>query len=130
MIIDLDRKKCCCKLISFCWKETISTEINIGQLVNHGDAKKDDIWRSGFFPSKNIRGTPKYFPFMFLDVLAKTRQFGVYTFFLTCSAAEFQWTKIVQVVAHQWTKSNWWTSKSNGLEYKGKLFEKKSSYSS
>ena len=42
---------------------------------------------------------------MFLDVLAKTRQFGIYTFFLTCSAAEFQWTEIVQVVAHQyWQK--------------------------
>ena len=26
-------------------------------------------------------------------------QFGVYTFFLTCSAAKFHWTEIIQVVA-------------------------------
>ena len=36
---------------------------------------------------------------MLLNVLAKTRQFGVYTFFLTCSAAEFHWTETIQVVA-------------------------------
>ena len=32
----------------------------------------------------------------------KTRQFGVYTFFLTCSAAEFHWTETIQIVAHQY----------------------------
>ena len=39
---------------------------------------------------------------MLLDALAKTKQFGVYTFFLTCSAAEFHWTEIIQVVARQY----------------------------
>ena len=39
---------------------------------------------------------------MLLDVLAKTRQFGVYTFFLNCSAVEFYWTEIIQVVAHEY----------------------------
>ena len=39
---------------------------------------------------------------MLLDVLAKIRQFGVYTLFLTCSAAEFYWTEIIQVVACQY----------------------------
>ena len=38
---------------------------------------------------------------MLLDVLAKIRQFGVYTFFLT-SAAEFHWAEIIQVVACQY----------------------------
>ena len=37
-----------------------------------------------------------------LDVLVKIRKFGLYTFFLTCSAAEFLWTDIIQVVAHQY----------------------------
>ena len=42
---------------------------------------------------------------MLLDVLAKTRQFGVYTFFLTCSAAEFHWTEIIQVVDCQYRQT-------------------------
>ena len=37
-----------------------------------------------------------------LDVLAKIREFGVYAFFLICSAAEFYWTEIIQVVYCQY----------------------------
>ena len=40
-----------------------------------------------------------------LDVLAKNRQFGVYTFSLTCSAAEFQWSEIIPIVARQYRKT-------------------------
>ena len=47
-------------------------------------------------------GTPQYFYNILLDVLAKIRQFGVYTFFLTCSAAEFHWTEIIHIVARQY----------------------------
>ena len=50
---------------------------------------------------KSIRGTPQYFHEMMLDVLAKIRQFGPPTFFLTFSAAEFQWTDIIKIVAKQ-----------------------------
>ena len=57
-----------------------------------------------FSTFKNIRGTPQYFHNMLLDVLAKIRQFGVYTFFLTCSAAEFHWTEIIQVIFRQYGK--------------------------
>ena len=39
---------------------------------------------------------------MLLDVLAKIRQVGVCTFFLTCSAAEFNWIEIIQFFAHQY----------------------------
>ena len=39
---------------------------------------------------------------MLLDVFAKIRQFGVYTFFLTCSAAECYWTEIIQLFARQY----------------------------
>ena len=42
---------------------------------------------------------------MLLDVLAKTMQFGVQTFFLTCSAAEFHWNEIIQVVAGQYEEA-------------------------
>ena len=54
---------------------------------------------------KNIRGTPHYFHNMLLDVLAKIRQFGVYTFFLTCSAAEYHWTEIIQIVVWQYRET-------------------------
>ena len=39
---------------------------------------------------------------MLLDGLPRTRHFRVYTFFLTCSAAEFHWTEIIQVFAGQY----------------------------
>jgi hypothetical protein len=51
---------------------------------------------------KSIRGTPQYWHQMQLDMLAKLRQLGPYTFFITGSAAEFHWTEIIQVVARQY----------------------------
>ena len=51
---------------------------------------------------KKNRGTAHYLCNMLKDVLAKIRQFGVYTFFFTCSVAEFHWTKIIQVGAPQY----------------------------
>ena len=71
-----------------------------------------DIKNSTFFQSmisdaelfasfKSIRGTPQYFHNMMLDVLAKIRQYGPPTFFLTFSAAEFSWTDIIKIVARQ-----------------------------
>ena len=54
-----------------------------------------------FSPFKSLRGTPQYFHNMLLDGLARTRHFRVYTF-LTCSAAEFHWTEIIQVFAGQY----------------------------
>ena len=39
---------------------------------------------------------------MFLDALAKMRQFVLYTFFHTGSAAEFKWPYIIQVIARQY----------------------------
>ena len=40
---------------------------------------------------------------MLLDILAKIIQliWSIF-FFLTCSAAEFNWTEIIEVVAHQY----------------------------
>ena len=61
---------------------------------------------------------------MLLDVLFKIRQFGVYTFFLTCSASEFHWTEIIQIVACQYgetltdeeVNSIDWSTKANHLK--------------
>ena len=70
--------------------------------MNHDSVRRMISDEQIFSSFKNISGTPQYFHNMLLDVLAKTRQFGVYTFFLTCSAAEFHWTEIIQVVARQY----------------------------
>ena len=48
---------------------------------------------------KKIRGTPQYFKEMQLDVLAKVRRYGVPTFFMTWSAAQFQWNHLIKIVA-------------------------------
>ena len=57
------------------------------------------------YSSFKNRGTPQYFDNMLLDVLAKIRQFGIYTFFLTCSAAEFYWTEIILIVGRQYRET-------------------------
>ena len=88
--------------VHFAERKQFQSEINVCQLVNHGNVRRvisDDQILSSF---KNTRGTPQYFHNIFLDVLAKTRQFGVYTFFLTCSAGELHWTEIIQIVARQY----------------------------
>ena len=54
---------------------------------------------------KTSEELPQYFHNMLLDILAKTRQSGVSTFFLTCSAAEFHWTEVIQVVARQYRRT-------------------------
>ena len=56
-----------------------------------------------FSPRLKTSGTPQYFHnIMLLEVLAKIRQFGVYTFFLTCSGAEFHWAEVIQIVARHY----------------------------
>ena len=54
-------------------RKQFQTEINVGQLVNHGNVKKLIYDDQIFFSFKNIRGTPQCFQNMLLDVLAKTR---------------------------------------------------------
>ena len=55
------------------------------------------------FPLKAlVELTLQYFHDMLLDVLAEIRQFGLYAFFLTCSADEFHWTEIIHVVTCQY----------------------------
>ena len=88
--------------VHFAERKQFQSEISVGQLVNHNHVRRmisDDQIFSAF---KNIRGTPHYFHNMLLDVLAKIKQFGVYTFLLSCSVAEFHHTEIIQVVAHHY----------------------------
>ena len=81
--------------IHFVERKEIQSEINVGQLVKYIDVRRmisDDQILSSF---KNIRGTPLYFQNMLLNVLAKIRQFRIYSFFLNCSAVKFYWTEII-----------------------------------
>ena len=86
----------------FVLRKRFQSDISVSQLTNVDSVKNmisDDQLYASF---KNVRGSPQYYKNMMLDVLAKVRQYGPYTFFLTCSAAEFKWTEIIQVVAKQY----------------------------
>ena len=87
--------------VHFAERKQFQSEISVGQLVNHNNVRRM-ISDDQIFSSFKNRGTPQYFHNMLLDDLAKFRQFGVYTFCLSCSAAEFHWTEIIQVVACQY----------------------------
>ena len=68
---------------------------------------------------------------MLLDFLANIRQFRAYTFILTCCAALFYWTEIIQVVARQNGETLTDEVKQvHAMEYKDELCEEKFIYSS
>ena len=96
--LDWMEKNAVASSVHFAERKQFQSEISVGQLVNHSNVRRM-ISDDQIFSFKSIRGTPQYFHNMLLDVLAKIRQFGVYTFFLSSSAAEFHWTEIIQVVA-------------------------------
>ena len=105
-------------------RKQFQTDVNVGQLV-HQDNVKHMISEDQIFASfKSIRATPQFFNNMLLGVLAKIIQFGPPTFFLTCSAAEFHWTEIIQGGARQYgetltdeqVNSMDWSTKSGYLK--------------
>ena len=88
--------------IHFAERKQYQTDINAGQLLSQENVSRmisNDLIFASF---KNIRGTPQYFHNMSLDILAKCRQFGKPTFFITGSCAEFQWTELIKIVAKQY----------------------------
>ena len=98
--LDWIKRNAVASSVHFAEGKQFQSKISVCQLVNHnhiGRISDDQI-----FSSFKNRGTPQYFCNMLLDVLAKIRRFGVYTFFLTCSAAEFHWTEIIQFVVRQY----------------------------
>ena len=88
--------------IHFMQRKQFQSDINAGKLLSSDNVRQMISEDQIFASFKNIRGTPQYFHNMMLDVLAKIRQFGVSTFFLTISAAEFQWPDIIKIVARQY----------------------------
>ena len=59
---------------------------SVNRLISYDD---------GYRVLRNLRGSPVSWQKMQYDCLAKIRQLGPYTFFLTFSVADFRWTEII-----------------------------------
>ena len=88
--------------ISLTIRKSFHEDVNAGQLKDPERLKRLLNSDQLFASFKNIRATPQYWQQMQLDMLAKLRQLGPYTFFLTGSAAEFHWVEVIQIVAKQY----------------------------
>ena len=100
--LDWHEKEVVSSTKQFVLRKRFQSDVSVGQLTNTGNVRnmiRDNQLYASF---KNVRGTPQYFHNMLLDVLAKVRQFGTPTFFLTWSAAEFKWPEVIQVVARRY----------------------------
>ena len=88
--------------VQFTERKQFQTDITVDRLQNQDKVmymiSNDQI----FVSFKSIRGAPQYFHNIFLDVLAKIRQYSVRTFFPLFSAAEFEWPYIIQVTTCQY----------------------------
>ena len=102
------------------------SEINVGQLMNHDNIRmiSDDQISSSL---KKITKTPQCCHNMLLDFLASIRQFGLHMLFLFCCWIPLDWNNPC-FCSPLWKNTYSWTSKCNGLECKGEIFENKSSY--
>ena len=119
-MLDFIEKSAVESSIHFAQRKQFQSEITAGQLRDSNNVSNMISEDQIFASFKNIRCTPQYFKNMMLDVLAKIRQFGAYTFFLTCSAGEFYWTEVIQVVARQYGE-NLTDEQVNGMEWNTKL---------
>ena len=123
-LLDLLERTSITNAINFSERKHKQSVITVGHLQNPDSIKKLISGNEMYAIFKNIRGTPQYFHNMQLDVLAKNRYFGVQTFFLTMTAAQFQWTNIIKIVGRQFGEeltdqqiNNMdWSTKSNYLK--------------
>ena len=77
--------------------ERCQSDIVVGQLTNIDNVRDNvrNITDDQLNVSeKNVQVTRLYCHNMVLDLLTKARKYGRYTFFLTCSGAEFKWNEI------------------------------------
>ena len=101
-VLDYIKRNAVASSVHLAERKQFQSEINVAQLVNHGNVRRMISDDQIFCSFKKIRGTPQYFCNMLVDVFAKIRQFGVYSFFVTCSVVEFHWTEITLVGASQY----------------------------
>ena len=95
MAMDVVDREAIHKAINFSRQKRKQTDITVGQLRNPNFVRKLLSDQELFQCFKKVRGTPQYFKDMQLDVLAKVRYYGPYTFFMTWSAAQFQWKHLI-----------------------------------
>ena len=100
--LDWLEKEAITNAINFTERKYKQSVFTVGQLQNSDNVKKFISDDEMFAVFKTIRGTPQYFHNMQLDMLAKTRHFGVHTWFLTWSANLFQWTNIIKNIAREY----------------------------
>ena len=83
-------------------RQQLGRNLDAGMLKNpqllHNLFKKDRAY--SFL--KKIRGSPPYWQKMFYEVLAMIRMLGIPTWFLTLSAADMKWPKVIQSIAQQY----------------------------
>ena len=119
-------------LLNWVERETVYSTINFVERKRKcGPSKAADVQNNSTFKSlisdaeifasfKKIRGTPQYFKNMMHNILAKVRQFGPPTFWITFSAAEFKWTDIIKIVASQFGE-NLDDSTINSMDWSSKV---------
>lgn len=56
----------------------------------------------GYRVLRNVRGSPAAWQKIQYDCLAKLRQLGPYTFFMTFSVAHFKWNSIIKVIGQHY----------------------------
>lgn len=80
----------------------MQSDLSVGALQNPDYLQRMFKEEEIFATFKRIRGTPQNWKDMQLDMIAKIRHFGPYTFFISGSAADFHWPELIQVVARQY----------------------------
>ena len=98
MAMDIVDRDAIHKAITFSHQKAKNSDLSVGQLRNPRIVKKMMSDQEIYSSFKKIRGTPQYFKDMLHDVLAKVRYYGVYTFFMTWSAAQFHWKHLIKFV--------------------------------
>jgi len=80
----------------------------LGQTLTDGMIKDRDFvfnitnYDEGYRVLRNVRGSPAAWQNMQYDCLAKLRQLGPYTFFMTFSVAGFKWNSIIKVIGQHY----------------------------
>ena len=122
--LDCIKRNAVASSIHFAERKQFQSEISLGQLVNHNNVKRLISADQIFSSFKILLSTFTIFFWLSLPKLGSLEH--ILFLDLLCSRIPLDGNNLGCCFLIL-TNINWWTSKCNGLEYKGKLFEKKSS---
>ena len=83
-------------------KKANQEDLNAGKLKNKDNVHELHKQEQLFSSYRKLRGTPQYWNDMRLDMIAKIKYFGPYTFFISGSAADFKWPELIMIIAKQY----------------------------